>query len=227
MSTTTFTRAKAHTRYTLADGTVVPSATTVIGVLGLNKQALIAWAARLASQGIDPMRYRDEAADAGSCAHEMVRAYWRGEEPDLSPYSQEQIQAARNSLQAFYKWVERKHIEPILVEQPMVSERHRFGGTPDVVAVVDGKLELLDWKTSAGLYIEHKIQVSAYYHMLKEHGYKVQRVRLIRIGREEGDSFEEHVVGKRDLAMLWKLFLHARAIYDLAQQLKGDGRNRG
>ena len=226
MSATSFTRAKAHTRYTLADGTVVPSATTVIGVLGLNKQALISWAARLASQGIDPLRYRDEAADAGSCAHEMVRAYWRGEEPDLSPYSEEQIRAARNSLQSFYRWAEKHTIEPVLVEQPIVSERHRFGGTPDVVAIVDGRLELLDWKTSAGLYTEHKIQVAAYYHMLKENGYKVQRVRLIRIGREEGDTFEEHVIGKRDLVLLWKLFLHARAIYDLAQKLKGDNHGR-
>ena len=51
---------KAHTRYYLQDGTLVPGATTVTGLL--NKPALVKWANNLGLQGIDSSKYVDKAA---------------------------------------------------------------------------------------------------------------------------------------------------------------------
>lgn len=51
---------KAHTRYYLSDGTLVPGATTVTGLL--NKPALVKWANNLGLQGIDSSKYVDKAA---------------------------------------------------------------------------------------------------------------------------------------------------------------------
>jgi len=52
-------KTKAHTRYYLADGTLVPGSTTVCGVL--NKPALVRWANQLGLQGIDSTKYTDKA----------------------------------------------------------------------------------------------------------------------------------------------------------------------
>lgn len=37
-------KTKAHQKYRLVDGTIVPSVTTIIQELGWNKNALVAWA---------------------------------------------------------------------------------------------------------------------------------------------------------------------------------------
>ena len=60
---------KAHIRYKLKDGTVVPGATTITGLL--NKPFLITWANRLGLEGIDSTKYRDAAADIGTLAHQI------------------------------------------------------------------------------------------------------------------------------------------------------------
>lgn len=212
------TKAKTHTRYRLPDGTPVPSVTTVINVLGLNKQALIAWAARLAAQGIDPLKYRDEVADVGSCAHEMVRAYFAGQEPNLAPFSAEQIALAKNALASFRQWIGKRKLEPILVEHPLVSTKYRVGGTIDWYGLIDGVHTLVDFKTASAIHLEHRIQVTAYREILREHGYPVKAVRIIRIGREEGDEFQDYKVRRfREYLELFKL---ARRIYDIARELE-------
>ena len=76
---------KVHTKYYLADGTQVPSVTTIIGgQLGWNKRMLMAWSKREAAAGRDPDKVRDKAADIGTLAAAQSRllgALW----PLLAP----------------------------------------------------------------------------------------------------------------------------------------------
>ena len=214
-----FSRARAKPLYRLADGTIVPSVTTVISaVLGFNKEALIAWANRMGLRGIDTSRYRDEAADAGTCAHEIIRCYFRNVEPDLRAYSQEQIAAAQAAVGAFKEWVRGRRVKLILSEQSLVSEAYRYGGTIDWYDMIDGALTLCDFKTSAMVRFEHKLQLAAYRQLLVENGYQVESIRLLKIGRQHGD-FEEHIIRRVD--EYWEIFRHALAIYWLKLQVDG------
>ena len=45
-----FTSVRAHQRYKIEDGTIVPGVTTVVGIL--NKPALVPWANKLGLEGI-------------------------------------------------------------------------------------------------------------------------------------------------------------------------------
>ena len=106
----------------------------------------------------------------------------------------------------------------MLVEQPFVSDRFRFGGTIDCLAKIDGQLVLLDFKTSKGIFPEMLIQLAAYNQLLAEAGHITHHAMILRIGRDADEGFEErHVTA---LAQQWELFTHCLAIYRLQNEIK-------
>ena len=69
--------------YKLADGTRVPSVTTITGRFK-ESGALIHWAWNLGMQQIDYKKARDDAADAGHIAHELIDAHIHGREANIN-----------------------------------------------------------------------------------------------------------------------------------------------
>lgn len=200
---------KSHTRYKAKDGKTVPGTTTILGVLA--KPYLIQWANKMGLQGIDTTKYVDALARIGTLAHYLVECHIRGIEPDLSTYSQEEINLAENSFLSFLEWEKGKDIQYLDNEIQLVSEQYKYGGTIDCYAVINGKHNLIDFKTSRQIYSEHIIQLSAYKQLLEENGFPVDEVRILRIGRSEDDGFDEKVV--KDVSNHWKLFLSLLDVY--------------
>jgi len=209
-------RARAHTTYTLTDGTVVPGVTTVLQVL--SKPALVTWANKLGLAGIDSTKFVDEKAAIGELAHRMIADHLRGAETDTSEYSKQQIGQAENAVLSFLEWAKHKEISPLIVEEPMVSEEYRFGGTPDCLASIDGELTLLDIKTSAAIFPEMLVQVAAYRQLVIERGHIPYKLIILRVGRTADEGFEERLVNHVDKR--WEMFLHCLAIYNLQKELK-------
>ena len=211
-------RVKAHAKYSLQDGTLVPGVTTVLGIL--NKPALVPWANKLGLQGIEVGKFVDDKAAIGTLAHQMIADYLRGETTDTSEYSKMQIEQAENAVLSFLEWEKSHKLQPILVEEPMVSERHGFGGTVDLIASLNDEPELclIDFKTSKGIFPEMFVQVAAYRELALEHELDVRKVRILRIGRTDDEGFEDKPVNH--LAQRWELFLHCLAIYNLNKELK-------
>ena len=208
-------RAKAHIRYKNAAGKVVPGTTTIVGELA--KPYLVTWANRLGLEGIDATQYRDTAAGIGTAIHLMVQCDLQGVKPDLSEFSESDIDAAENGLLKWYEWKKGKVITPILIETPLVSEQYQYGGTLDLYAEVDGSLDLIDLKSGKSVYLEHLIQLGAYVNLLREHGRPVNRARILRIGRDETEGFEERIL--TDVQDYWEIFKHLRAIHDLKKKV--------
>ena len=209
-------RSKAHIKYKLQDGTIVPGVTTILGIL--NKPALVKWANNLGLQGIDSSRYVDEKAAIGTLAHQMIADYLRGEDTDTSEYSAVEIDQAENAVLSFFEWEKNNLIVPVLIEAPLVSEQWGYGGTVDCLAYHDGKLWLLDFKTSKGIFPEMLVQLAAYYNLLLEHGYHPDQVKILRIGRTDDEGFEEMLVNHMDKR--WEVFTHCLAIYKLQKEMK-------
>lgn len=207
-------RAKVHTVYRLADGTKVPGVTTVLNAT-INKPALIKWANQLGLQGYDSTSYVDATARIGTLAHCMIQAYLGGPEWDSSAYTKEEIDTAENAVLSFYEWERQTghKMETVAIEMPVVSETFGYGGTVDWLGYIDGKLWLMDIKTSKGLFPEHEYQVSAYDRALFELGYEVAGVRLLRVGRSEDEVFDDHVLSNVQLNAGWKVFTSALDLY--------------
>lgn len=209
-------RTKAHIRYKLKDGTIVPGVTTITGLR--HKPALIPWANRLGLQGIDTGKYVDDKAAIGTLAHAMITDSLQGITTNTSDYTQNQINSAENSYLSYLEWANGKTIEPLEIERPMVSEGCRFGGTPDIYARVNGRLELIDLKTGSGIYPEYWHQVAAYRYLLTKRGHQVDVCRILNIPRSEDEQFLESVKANTDLHWAW--FLHMLQVYQVEQQIK-------
>jgi hypothetical protein len=214
-------KTKAHIRYKNANGEIVPGVTTVLGIL--NKPALVKWANNLGLQGIDSSRYRDEMADVGTLAHYLVMCELTGQTPVTADYSPNQLEMAENATLSYYEWAKGHTIEPILVEEALVSDQYGYGygGTVDLYAAVDGVKTLVDFKTGKAIYPEMVYQLAAYKHLLLSNGYELAQARILRIGRDADEGFEEKVVN--GLEREWAIFAHCLGIYNLRKAIKKGG----
>lgn len=208
---------KIHTQYIMNTGDKVPGVTTILNSI-LAKPAIIYWAWQCGINGQDYRKVKDKAADIGTIAHMMVMNHFKKATPDLTEYSQSDIDKANNCLKSFYSWEKQHKLEPIAVEVPWVSDIYGYGGTADFVGLVDGQLEIIDLKTGNHLYDDYLYQVAAYRQLAIEQGYKVERARLLRIGRDDNEGFEERQILRFDHE--FELFLHCLSIYNLLKVMK-------
>ena len=210
--------ARPRTGYMLADGTQVPGVTTIIGRFK-DSGALIQWAYRQGVAGVPLYAARDEAADVGTLVHALVEADLRGEKHPPIPAALED--RVISGYSAWLDWWRQSMIEVVATEIPLVSERYRFGGTPDAIGRDPaGRTVLLDWKTSNGVYTDMLIQLAAYGALWAEHHPEdpiVGGYHLVRFAKESGD-FAHHYYP--DLSEAWEQFLLFRRAYDYDKQLK-------
>jgi hypothetical protein len=163
----------------LLDGVKVPGVTTLLKN-GFPKNALIDWAAgAVAGHAVD---YWDELADLpvserikrlskahtdirdagalrGTRVHALADRLTRGEQVDVPD-------ELAGHVESCVRFLDEWNVRPVLVERPVFSRRHRYAGSPDLVAdLADGKRWLLDWKTNAkGPYGDMAFQLAAYRH---------------------------------------------------------------
>lgn len=156
--------------YLLKDGTQVSGVTTIIsGNLGWNKEILCRWNYNQAKAGFGYKETVQKAADSGTIVHYLIECYLRNIEPDYTPYkniAQEEKEIGWHAYQNFLKWVKNFKFEVVELEVPLVSEKYRFGGCIDCVGKIDGKLSLIDWKSSSGMHPDHMIQLMGGYKIL-------------------------------------------------------------
>ena len=209
--------------YKLKDGTRVPGTTTIIGRFK-ESGGLLYWACeqgKAIERGEISSLYdkRDEAAEAGTLAHSIVEAHINGEGWDISLYPQEIQDQATQAFEAYLTWERMTKLEIIEQEMELVSETYRFGGCPDAIGKIDGKLCMVDWKTSNSVYQDYLIQLAAYKQLWEENypGRPLEGFHLCRFSKTSGD-FAHHYYSELDDA--WEQFKLFRKAYDLDRKLK-------
>ncbi len=209
--------------YRTKDGERVPGVTTVIGRFK-ESGALIAWAYKRGKDGLDLYESRDKAAELGTLVHGMVEAFIKGEDPSAiipGALTNSDRDAVISAFSAFQEWFESNNFKIVSQEDQLVSEIHKYGGTPDAVAL-DGKgrLVLLDWKTSDGVYADHLYQLGAYRMLWNENKPDMPLTggsHLCRFAKQHGD-FAHHYYP--DLTKAERAFLLMRELYDIDKETK-------
>ena len=164
------------------------------------------------------------AATIGTVVHQMADDFLSGQVDTAAVIAEHELTEdsagkALTAFDAFRRWADGVKFEPVMREQPLVSELYRFGGTPDLVSI-NGRRSMGDFKTSSGVYHSYLQQVAAYGKAWDENhpeepidgGYYA-----IRFDKERGD-FHHHSWPELDDA--WEAFTIARRAYDLLKELK-------
>jgi len=104
----------------------------------------------------------EQSAKEGTAIHEAVEGLLLNKNPEIPP----EIAPA---VQSFLEFYEKNNIQvtPDLVERRIVNYDHRYAGTVDAIALIGGKLGVLDIKTSQAIYRDYSLQTSAYMDALK------------------------------------------------------------
>jgi hypothetical protein len=171
----------------------------------------------------------EKASEIGSEAHAWIEWSLRQEinlivadEPPLS-------EASRTAVEAWKKWRESVRFTPVLMEHRWYSETHGYAGSVDaLLAEMDipglGLIRAVtDFKTSKDVYLEHKLQVTAYCEAAIEMGVEQRPLHglLVRLPKETGnDNFETHLVPASDQPRYFKAFLSALSLYKALEGLK-------
>jgi len=210
---------KAHIRYLNEDGKRVPGVTTITGELGWSKRALINWSNRIGLDGTAVGKYVDDKASIGTLAHLKVTNQLQGKKTNTDDYSANQIKAAREAVKSFEAWALDVKIEPILIEEPLVSEKYQYGGTMDIFAKVDGVPTLIDLKTGKGIYEEHLVQVGGGYGLLlNEHKHNPERLIILNIPRTKGEKFKVEEIINRQVCQ--DIFLNCLGTYKIKKNIR-------
>lgn len=205
---------KAHQRYRVKQGFIVPGVTTIIGQL--DKPALVPWAWKLGMQGLDYRKTVGQAANIGSIVHHLIECHLKNEKPYLDEYPLREVQMSQVAYAEFEEWWMQQDMKMIGSEVQLVSEKYRYGGTIDIVAckVAADKIRLLDIKTSKGVYDEMRYQLAAYVYLWNENhpDQPIESSHIIHINKETG-SIGFVALGNLDTE--FQIFLHLRDIYEL------------
>jgi hypothetical protein len=207
--------------YFTEDGKRVPGVTSITGFY--KTRPLLIWANNegLAGRGIDEKR--DQAGEAGAFVHQWIEDHIHGRQSNREKVweaSNETIAQANAGFDAFLEWAEQVKLTVLETEVPLISEKYLYGGTLDALALVGGKLMLLDWKTSGGVYSSMLAQLGAYRQLLRERDEEApDSAQLLRLGKTHGD-FHAHSYPASVLDLGWRLFLLWRESYELEKELK-------
>lgn len=209
--------------YFLADGSRVPGTTTILGRFK-DSGPLIRWAWNEGREGRELYIERDKAGEIGTAAHAMVEASIRNLDPEgcgeLAALDEDGKRKARNAFGMYETWASMSKLEIVEQEMMLVSERYRFGGTPDAIGRIGGELCLVDWKTSNGIYSDYLLQVAAYRLLWEENNPEQPLTggfHLCRFSKEHGD-FAHHYFSELDDAR--EMFIHLRNAYEFDKTLK-------
>ena len=170
------------------------------------KPELNSWYAR---QGMDAAKKTMKTrADFGSLMHKSIEVLLKGEEIHTENYDKLLI----DDLELFREWQKENDVEVEAIEQHLWSDKYLYAGTCDCIAKVNGKLLILDWKTSKAIYPEYFLQLAAYVMAFEEQtGIKVKGVGILRMRDGKKEFIEKSYA---EIKQEFEVFLAAMKIYN-------------
>lgn len=107
-------------------------------------------------------RMKEISAQEGTLVHDTIEKIITGRSYDIDD-------RITPSVRAFLRFLEENEIsvDPRHVEMRLVNKDERYAGTLDAIAMIEGKIGVLDIKTSQEIYRDYNLQTSAYIAAMK------------------------------------------------------------
>ena len=155
------------------DGVWFPRVTKILEIKA--KPALYFFYGQAASYR-DARAITEKSAEEGTMMHEAVEGILTGKNDPIP-------EEVRPGVEAFREFMDEKNIQvaPEHVERRIVNHDHRYAGTIDTLALIDGRFGVLDIKTSQAIYRDYNLQTSAYMDAMKYEFPNLQTRWILRI----------------------------------------------
>lgn len=189
--------------YETMEGERFPSITTVLNLY--NQNFITEWKAKVGEEYAN--KVASQAARRGTIIHESVEHYLSNRSVPFVSFRQQEL---FKSIQPLLNDINNVHC----LEQRLFSRHLKIAGTVDCIAEHEGRLSVIDFKTSLRTKEKNKIenyfmQCTAYAIMYEElTGIPIQKI-VIMIAVE--DDFPQIFIEKRDNFV--KSLLHYRELY--------------
>lgn len=180
-------------------GIGVPRATRIIDQC-VNKEFLIAWAAKLGKQ-----RYffeKNKATTIGSRTHELIEEFLttgKFAERILFKTPPSMKKNVSIAFDNFKEWMDNLASQGMFISDIIAMEKPitcpYFGGTVDCICRINGRVYLIDFKTSKKISPEYLLQVCAYTWIINS-GYvenipHINGVGIIRVDKETKHKYDD------------------------------------
>ena len=167
------------------DGVKIPSVTRVVDACF--PKHLVDWALSIGEE--EYHRVIDEALEIGNDTHKWIENYING------TFSEK----TNPSIDAFIRWKTNYNVEFIDSERKIYCDKYKYAGTVDAVAKINGRVCVIDFKTSKKIYKPYHLQVTAYAQAIK----RIDGLRqwplgiILRLDKETGE-YQQKVFEPKD-----------------------------
>lgn len=145
------------------------------------------------------------AADKGSSVHNSIENWLKFGIDDIP-------EEHRPYFDGFLEWWNEYQPEVIASEVKTYHKLMRYGGTIDLLAFVEGKLTLIDFKTTYKVLEKScGVQLEAYAQALASHGIAVEAKHILHLKKDGKWDYPEFP-GKDPIR--WRVFSALKCVYD-------------
>jgi CRISPR/Cas system-associated exonuclease Cas4 (RecB family) len=155
------------------------------------------------------------AGDIGTRVHNAIDAYIAGDVPTLDADT-------KQGFDNFLAWLKESRIKLIKGDTYVANLALGYGGALDAIGERDGKIILLDWKTSNYLQDANALQTAAYYlAFFESFNVAVDAAYVVRFGKDKPGDVEPKEVNLKNAESAWlkALELH-KAIKESVWEVK-------
>ena len=155
-----------------------------------------------------PDQVRDEAADAGTTAHNLIADILEGGNPSIPEVLAPAVQGAMEFLSDYTLTAE-------VTEEPVWHPVCEYAGTVDCIARdPDGRLVIVDWKRAKGIYPEYAYQVGAYAQAVMEiTGEQVAAAYVVRLPRSRDESMRYECKQVQNIDSAFRTYTMAQSLW--------------
>lgn len=155
--------------YQTPSGRAYPSVTSVLGILG--KQHIMEWRKRVGEE--EANRISGRATRRGTAVHSLCESYLRNEEVEPGPFDLETFRSLRPLLDR----INNIHC----LETQLYSNYLEVAGTVDCIAEFDGKMSVIDFKTSTR--VKSRDDIHGYFMQTAAYAVMFEELTKIPVGR--------------------------------------------
>jgi hypothetical protein len=135
----------------------------------------------------------EEAKEIGSQVHDIIKHYIRGKiagkEIDITKYKKYD-ERVENGFLAFLEWENQNSVEWLKSEFLVYHEKLCFAGTVDALCIINGRITIIDFKSSKGFFDGYDLQVTGYLiaYMSMQDSFSLEKpdLGILRLDKETG-----------------------------------------